>query len=337
MRIALPSARPAPAGSFAPAFLGTVALLVAALALLTVWRDPYWIFRDDPPWTHNGVGASRLLDLEMRLVKPLQIARLRPQTLLVGSSVVYRGLDPRDVAASAGRVYNAGFSSLMAGELPTLAALAVEAGSVRRVVFALDYFMFTALPPPPAIRPQLATAAGRTEAIIATILNPEAPGHLIGRQFRRTEPGLWHGDGYKATPDFDAELTRRVTQEQKIAAMAYRPGDLADLDRALDLLRGREVILLLSPMSGAQRELLRAGGRAEELAAWRRDVAALAARRGLPFHDLVSDHPFDDFDPEKGSSPYWIDTMHFKPALGRWVLSRIGLAGAHAGAAAPSG
>jgi hypothetical protein len=283
------------------------------------------------------VGASRLLDVEMRLVKPLQIARLKPETLLIGSSVVYRGLDPQDVAPRAGRAYNAGLSSLMAGELPVLAALAVDVGSVKRLVIALDYFMFTALPPPPAIKPQLATASGRIEAIVATVLNPEAPSHLAGRPSRRTEPGLWHGDGYKATPDFDAQLTRRITQEQKIAAMAYRPGELAFLDRALDLLRGRDVTLVLSPMSGAQRELLRAGGRAEELAAWRRDVAALAARRGVPFHDFVSEHPFDDFDPEKGSSPHWIDTMHFKPALGRWVLSRIGLAADGAGAAAPSG
>ncbi|WP_089174562.1 hypothetical protein [Bosea sp. AS-1] len=337
MRIALPTARPAHAGGFAPAFIGTVALFVAVLAIVTVWRDPYWIFRDNPPWTRNGAGASRLLDVEMRLVKPLQIARLKPETLLIGSSVVYRGFDPRDVAASAGRVYNAGFSSLMANELPTLAALAVDIGSVKRVVIELDYFMFTALPPPPAIKSQLAKASGRIEAAVATILNPEAPNHLIGGQLKRTEPGLWHGDGYKATPDFDAELTRLVTREQKIAAMVYRPGDLAHLDRALDLLRGRAVILVLSPMSGAQRELVRAGGRAEELATWQRDIAALAMRRGVRFHDLVSDHPFDDFDPERGSSPHWIDTMHFKPVLGRWVLSRIGLAGVDAGAAATSG
>lgn len=337
MQIVRPSARPANADGFALAFAGTIALLVVVLAALTVWRDPYWIFRDNPPWTRGGAGASRLLDVEIRLVKPLQIARLKPQTLLIGSSVVYRGLDPRDVAASAGRVYNAGISSLMAGELPTLAALAVDIGSVKRVVIELDYFMFTALPPPLAIKPQLARESGRVEATVAAILNPQAPSHLIGRQFRRTEPGLWHGDGYKATPDFDADLTRRITLNQDIAAMAYRPADLASLERALDLLRGREVMLVLSPMSGAQRELVRIGGRAEELAAWRRDIAVLAARRGVPFHDLVSDHPFDDFDPEKGSSLHWIDTMHFKPALGRWVLARIGLARDGAADAATSG
>lgn len=313
------------ARGFAASFAATVVLAVGLLTVLTLWRDPYWVFHDNPPWTRDGVGASRLLDIEMRLIKPLQIARLKPQMLLIGSSVVYRGLDPRDASAALGQAYNAGISALMARELPTLAALAVDVGSVRRVVIELDYFMFTAWPPPPPIDRKLATAAGRREALVSIVLNPKAIDNLRGPRALRTEPGLWHVDGYKATPDFDAELVRKITREQNIAAMVYRPGNLAYLERALDLLREREVSLVLSPMSAAQRQLVSDGGRASELAAWRRDIAGLAARRGLPFHDFVSEHPFEDFDPAKGSSRYWLDTLHFKPEVGRWLLGRIGL------------
>ncbi|BCB19010.1 hypothetical protein [Bosea sp. ANAM02] len=332
MRLAAALSRSADPSSFAASFAATVVLAVGLLAALTFWRDPYWVFRDSPPWTRGGAGASRLLDVEMRLIKPLQIARLKPQTLLIGSSVVYRGLDPRDVSAAAGQVYNAGFSALMARELPTLAALAVDIGSVRQVVIALDYFMFTAWPPPPPIDRKLATASGRREALISTVLNPKTIDNLRGRRVLRTEPGLWHVDGYKATPDFDTELVGKISREQNIAAMVYRPDDLAHLERALDLLRGRDVTIVLSPMSAAQRQLIADGGRASELAAWQRDIAALATRRGLPFHDLVSGHPFEDFDPAKASSRYWLDTLHFKPEVGRWLLGRIGLGRHRAGA-----
>jgi len=325
MRFAAALSRPANVRGFATCFAATVVLAVGLLTALTLWRDPYWVFRDTPPWTRDGAGASRLLDVEMRLIKPLQIARLKPQALLIGSSVVYRGLDPRDVTAAAGQVYNAGFYALMARELPTLAALAVDVGSVTRVVIELDYFMFTAWPPPPPIDRKLATASGRREALASVVLNPETIDNLRGPRPLRTEPGLWHRDGYKATPDFDAGLVSRITREQNIAAMAYRPGDLAYLDRALDLLKGREVTLVLSPMSAAQRGPVEAGGRGQELASWRRDIAALAARRALPFHDFVSGHPFEDFDPGKASSRYWLDTLHFKPEVGRWLLGQIGL------------
>uniref|UniRef100_A0A9E7ZF48 Uncharacterized protein n=1 Tax=Bosea sp. NBC_00436 TaxID=2969620 RepID=A0A9E7ZF48_9HYPH len=324
------------AKGFAAIFAATVMLIVGLLAGLAFWCDPYWVFRDNPPWTHGGVGMSRLLDVEMRLIKPLQIARLKPQTLLIGSSVVYRGLDPRDVSAVAGQVYNAGLSALMARELPTLAALAVDVGGIRRVVIELDYFMFTAWPPPPIDR-KLATASGRREALVSTVLNPKAVDNLRGPRSLRTEPGLWHADGYKATPDFDAELVGRISREQNIAAMVYRPGDLSYLERALDLLQGRDITIVLSPVSAAQRQLVEAGGRGPELAAWRRDVAALAMRRSLPFHDFVSSHPFEDFDPAKASSRYWLDTLHFKPEVGRWLLGRIGLAAHPAGAGATSG
>lgn len=331
MRLAALS-RPAKSRGFATCFTVTVALAVGLLTALTLWRDPYWVFRDNPPWTRDGAGASRLLDVEMRLIKPLQIARLKPQTLLIGSSVVYRGLDPRDVSTAAGQVYNAGFSALMARELPVLAALAVDVGSIRRVVIELDYFMFTAWPPPPPIERKLATASGRREALVSTVLNPKVIDNLSGSRSLRTEPGLWHVDGYKATPDFDAELVGKVTREQNIAAMVYRPDDLAYLERGLDLLRGCDVTIVLSPMSAAQRQLVLDGGRAAELAAWRKDIAALAARRALPFHDFVSDHPFEDFDPGKASSRHWLDTLHFKPEVGRWLLGRIALGRQPAGA-----
>lgn len=273
------------------------------------------------------MGASRLLDVEMRLVKPLQLARIRPGTVLIGSSVVYRGLDPHDLSRQAPQpAYNAGISSLMAAELPTMAALIVDVGSVRRVVLGLDYFMFTRMPPPPPLRPALATRSGRLEAFAGAVLNPDAIERLARRGQARTEPGEWRGDGFKITPDFDAALTQRVATAQDIAAMAYRPERLRDLDTALTQLSGLELSLYLSPMCAAQRHLIAQGGRAEELARWRAEVAALAAAKGLTLHDLVDAHPFEDFDPAHGSSRFWIDNLHFKPELGRWILARLGLA-----------
>lgn len=322
-----PKPEPAAAG-FATAFLVTVAGLLLLTAALTLWRDPFWVFRAAPPWTKAGLGESRLLDTRMRQVKPLQIARIRPATLLIGSSVSYRGLDPADLAESVPRpAYNAGLSSLMAEEFPAMAALARDVGNVRRVVLGLDYYMFTRFPPPPALSPALATPGGRLEALLELTFNSDAPEHLLGRR-SRTEPGSWRADGFKTTPDFDAALTRKVAAAQEIGAMAYEPGRLGALAEALRRLRGRELSLYLSPVSRPQLALLAAGGRLPEFERWRADVAALAAAWGVPLLDLATEHPFDDFDPEKGSSRFWIDNVHFKPEVGRWVLARLGLASA---------
>lgn len=309
--------------TFAVVVMGTLLLTAAA----TLWRDPFWVFRTAPPWTQGGAGASRLLDTQMRRVKPLQIANLRPGTLLVGSSVVYRGLDPLDLAPGLPQpVYNAGFSSLMAAELPLLATLARDVGSIRRVVIGLDYFMFTRFAPPPPLRPEVASALGRAEMRLKLMFNTEAPENLRGAGQRRTEPGLWRGDGFKTTPDFDAELTRKVAAAQDIPAMVYEPERLAALDAALGRLRGLDIAIYLSPVSSAQLALLTEGGRLREFERWRADIAVVTGRHGLTLHDLATGHSFDDFDPEKGSSRFWVDNVHFKPEVGRWVLARLGLA-----------
>lgn len=322
------------ARSFVATFVAVVAGVLLATAAATVWRDPFWVFRAAPPWTRDGAGASRLLDTQMRRVKPLQIAKLRPGTLLIGSSVVYRGLDPRDLRPELPQPpYNAGLSSLMADELPALAALARGLGSVRRVVVGLDYFMFTRLPPPPPLRPDIASALGRAEMRLRLMFNPEAPENLLGAGEWRTEPGLWRGDGFKTTPDFEAALTRKVAAAQDVAAMAYEPGRLSSLDAALGGLRGLDVAVYLSPVSGAQLALLGQGGRRAEFERWRADVAALVRGHGIVLHDLSTGHSFDDFDPDTGSSRFWIDNVHFKPEVGRWVLARLGLA---SGAVAPA-
>jgi hypothetical protein len=107
--------------------------------------------------------------------------------------------------------------------------------------------------------------------------------------------------------------------------MVYQPERLADLAHALDLLRGADIRLYLSPMSRTQLALARSAGRSDEIERWRRDVASLAAARSVPLSDLIDCHPFDDFSPELGSSPAWFDNVHFKPVVGRWVLGRIGL------------
>lgn len=329
------SLKPEPAAAgFAAAFLTTVAALLLATALLTLWRDPFWVLREAPPWTKAGLGQSRLLDTRMRQVKPLQIARIRPATLLLGSSVVYRGLDPLDLARRGpGPVYNAGLSSLMASELPALAALARASGQMRQVVLGLDYYMFTRLPPPPALDPALATAAGRFGTLLKLTFNSDAPRLLLSGRRVPIEPGFWRGDGFKTTPDFEPALTRKVAAAQEIAALAYEPEQLAGLAEAFRLLRDAGLSAYLSPVSRPQLALLEAGGRLPEFRRWRSDVAALAAGHGVRFVDLATAHPFDDFDSDKGSSRFWIDNVHFKPEVGRWVLARLGLV---SGAIAPA-
>jgi hypothetical protein len=120
-------------------------------------------------------------------------------------------------------------------------------------------------------------------------------------------------------------VTRRIASEQDFAAMPYRPETLAFLDDALARLGGLDTRVYLTPMNAAQLALASAAGRGHEIARWREDVKSLVARHGVPCHDLLTAHPFGAFDPDRGSSESWLDNLHFKPVLGRWVLDAVDL------------
>ena len=80
----------APRGGFAHLFAVVALALFLGLVALVLWRDPYWVFRDEPPWLQQTGGANRLIDLDMRRVKPLQLMARPHGTVLIGSSIVYR-------------------------------------------------------------------------------------------------------------------------------------------------------------------------------------------------------------------------------------------------------
>jgi hypothetical protein len=132
---------------------------------------------------------------------------------------------------------------------------------------------------------------------------------------RAYEPGAWHVDGFKSTPDYPPEVKARIAAEQNFEEKAYRPETLANLRDALAALNGRETRVYLSPMNAFELRLASAAGRDRDIAQWRRDIAALVRSTGAAFADFTDDHPFAEFDPRAGSSDAWLDPS---TSSGRW-------------------
>ena len=82
------------------AVAGGAALIAGAVATIAV--DPYWVFRHSPLWVAWTGGVNRLLDVDMRRAKPLQLFTRPAETVLVGSSTVYRGINPAEITMRSG-------------------------------------------------------------------------------------------------------------------------------------------------------------------------------------------------------------------------------------------
>lgn len=313
---------------FSLLFGGIAALILVAAVGLSLLFDPYWAFRTDPPWLKATNGANRLLDTDDRRAKPLQfVMRAQPDTVLIGSSVVYRGIDPDDLSPESGRAFNFGLSALMSYELPTLARLIAAASAPRTVVIGLDYFAFTNFPVHVRVAPALDTGTGRMALVASSLLSWKGFSSARAGYLARTyEPGGWKPNGFRHTPDRSASATLEENRIQAAKLQGFDPALVPHLREALAALHGRRVILYLTPLSEAQRRLFAQKNLLDDWERWRDAMMATARTMNVPLHDLTRVPQFDDFDPAQGSSRYWYDNLHFKPAVGRWVLQRIGLA-----------
>jgi hypothetical protein len=310
--------------------LGTGLLVLCGLTLAAArvaWFDPYWIFREHPPWLSVTGGANRLIDRQTRRAKTLQAMSRDYTVALIGSSTVYHGLDPDDVdEAFRGRVFNVGISALIADELPTVARVVASRAEVERAVVGLDYFMFSRGDVPVRLSPSLGQATGRANARLGSLLSEYAlEDSAIDKIAGGEDPGAWTYAGFRVTPKLPPELTRRNDEIRRRTAMAYRPETLAALGMVLRSLAPRRVTLYISPVSDAQRRVLADAGLSDDFERWRVDVLATAAANGLVAIDLADLGTAFPFAPEEGSTEAWLDNLHFTPVLGRMVLEKIGL------------
>ena len=309
---------------------GTLALALALIVGRVVWFDAYWLFRENPPWLEATGGSNRLLDRQTRRAKILQALTRDYRVALVGSSTVYHGLDPRDVAPSLqSQVFNAGISALRGEELPIVASVVASRDDVERVLLGLDYYMFSRRDAASVqLSRTLTNATGRANTVLGSLISRYAISDSFMDEVTGAEdPGAWTRDGFRITPPLPPDLTEKNDAIRRRTTAPYRPETLVHLERALSALRGRDVTVYLAPMSGAQRQIMSELGLLDDLARWRADVGRVVAEQGVRFLDLVDLGAGHPFDPRLGSTDVWLDNLHYTPLLGRQILERAGLRG----------
>lgn len=305
-----------------------LAVLCAALGLVAcriVWFDPYWVFRQSPPWLAQTQGANRLLDRQMRRAKALQALTRSYDVVLLGSSTTYHGLDPRD-ADPGPRYYNAGISGVLADELPIIASIIASRSGPKRAVIGLDYYMFSRSDRAVRLSSALATPLGRANAFLGALIGRYAVHDAwLSEVARAGDPGYWTYEGFRVTPKLPPEETQLNDRNRRRTTVPLQPSTYASLEKAIGTLRRLDVDLYLAPVSPAQRRVFADLGLVDDFAHWRADMEALAKRHGVRFHDLTALGSDDAFDPRTGSTDAWLDNLHYTPVIGRQVLRALGL------------
>ncbi len=123
--------------------LVTMVAALGAIGAVSGTVDPYGIHRF---FTLEKVNARRgSIESHMRRTKAADIIRRRPQILLVGTSRILRGMDPRRLKEAAQReTYNLGLSNLRMREALLFIDHALANTRPDLVIFGADLFSFNA-------------------------------------------------------------------------------------------------------------------------------------------------------------------------------------------------
>lgn len=309
--------------------LGVGFALLTACAVTTFVIDPYWIYSERTSWSSN-----RILDVKMRFAKSVQLIERGPNLLFVGSSTVYRGIDPLDVTQPGIISYNLGISSLRMTEAVEYLRRAIKLAPVRHVVLGLDYFMFNGLKQTEqGFDERLADWSGIVESIGTAVFSwsalHDARSVAMARDYVDRD-GIWYRNGYKMTYPRSAKA---IEAQLESARRSYREVDcsLSQPYRALEALLDElveqhiRVQLYLSPVHDRYREVWRESGRLVDVKQWQARIREIARRHKVELWDMSMNNPYLAI-PFDNTDSMFLDPSHFDPKMGRLILARLGLA-----------
>jgi len=310
-------------------FALTLSLAAAPLLLLAcflAWSDPYHVWRANPPWQY-----SPALDLKMRFVKSVQLPGQAPDVIFLGSSTVYRGIDPSDLAPGA-RYYNLGISSLRITEALVYLRYALRWTHASRVVLGLDLFMFDAnVESESGFDPRMLATGSGFEFLLTSVLSMTAAVDAYAAltiEPAANRDGGWRGNGFKVSNPRPRDV---VDNNLVLARQEFERFDLGEhgfsaLAEIIALCHANRVQLDLyfSPAHRRYLQMIRDVGAGEKYDAWRRRIFDMAERERVTLWDFASDPRIANV-PLAGSNRYFIDANHFSPVIGRAIMRRLNL------------
>jgi hypothetical protein len=338
--------------------------LIAGILLVSAWNafvDPFDIYnaRTRHGFNHFKARAAGSAD---RLVKAKQIARLRPEVLILGTSRADWALEPSHPALQtvSTNVYNAGLAGATMYEVFRYVQHAHAIQPLTLVVIGLDLEMFNAEEKREsfsegrlAIRPDgTQNRSHRWTDRISSLFSHDAleANRETRDQSRRhrdvtREDLRSRGSEYReqATPD-ERWRAYRVGVHQARANLG-RLGDQWDIildrmehfDRLLSYVHREEIelVLFISPYHLSHLEVIRLSDGWDTFEAWKRElvtrneaVAALKNRRSFAlwdfsgYHELATE-PHPSPDDPHHVMTWYRESSHYRKITGDLILDRI--------------
>lgn len=308
-----------------------------ATGLLNLLVDPYGIIKSPMIVGLNVLKPAQ--DNQTRLLKSAEIIQFKPQRLILGSSTVILGLDPKNDNLQVDEnlaFYNAGLTGAYISEVRKyLEHALLNQSQIDQVILGLDFFMFnktkqglvndeqdllnkTQIPLWKKLETlfSINTLEKSIETVETNLKTPEStPYYSLGM---RNEINL---EQLTKTTD-TAKIFQ--TQIQKYLSGFYKnyqlsQEDLAQLKSIVDLCREKQIKLtvLISPVHVSQMEAIRQAGLWDEFEQWKEAVSQITPVWDFSDYNSITEEPFQQ------NMKYFHDSVHYSQETGDLILERI--------------
>ena len=128
---------------FLKIYFSVTILVVLSMMGFNVFVDPKDIFRLAKIDSFNQEKPLAYVNNSLRTVKSLDIENGNYNTLILGNSRAFYGLNPQNIALKAGKVYNLGMTQLGMEEMYKIFQFSRDRMNVEAVIIALDFELFS--------------------------------------------------------------------------------------------------------------------------------------------------------------------------------------------------
>jgi hypothetical protein len=316
-----------------------ILMQAVSISLFNIAVDPYGIFKS-PTWIGvNQVKPEK--DRQVRMFKAIEVIRIQPKMVFIGSSRTEFGLDTAHPAVSGVQPgYNLGITGANIYEARRYFEHAIANNpNVKKAVIGLDFFMFgkgkknqldflenRLLISHITLQDKLNSSFswGATRASLKTIKVNQSAGDTVGHFYPdgRRNPDYYIQDVYAGRQGVDImkNLLRKTDFFQaKMRGEVYEISQLEEVTNMVRLCQENQIEcrFFISPSHVTQWESIRLSGAWGVFEEWKRKLAEITPVWDFSGYNSITTEPLSS------TMTNYMDSSHYRQEIGDLVLNRI--------------
>lgn len=311
-------------------FIITVFLPLMSVGVFNIAIDPYGVFNtpESRGWNH----AKPSKDNNDRVYKAIDVIRIKPVTIFLGSSRIKQGLDPSYPALAKNQsAYNLGLNGVNVYEqLRYLEHAIANQKNLKLVILGTDFFSFNSyLPNPPVFSEDrlekkhltlqdtinfgfsLDALLSSRESFVASVNNPHQESH--------------HNHGFSPHQNIDPS---QRSWRFNVGINDYFKNHynyqlsskyIADFKKIVNICKNNNInlVVFISPSHATQWEAIYATGQGQTFEQWKRELVKITPVWDFSGYNSITTEPIT---PEMEN---YTDNSHYTPKIGNLVLNRL--------------